>query len=99
MKKDLRNLIDLVEFFRTEEICVKYLKSTLWIDGAKCPHCGSKEAMEYKSNCKRNRCKECKKDFSIRQGAIFEDSNIPLKNGLWLCIFLMHTRKVLALAN
>jgi transposase-like protein len=35
--------------------------------------------MEYKEDFKRNRCKSCKKDFSIKSGTIFEDSNIPLK--------------------
>ena len=78
MKKDFKNIIELVEYFKTEEICVSFLKSVIWKNGKKCPHCGSCEIMEYK-NYKRNRCKACKKDFSIKQGTIFQDSNIPLK--------------------
>lgn len=78
MKKDFRNLIELVEFFKTEEDCIIYLKSIFWKNEKYCPHCGSNKVMEFE-NIKRNRCKECKKDFSIIKGTIFEDSNITLK--------------------
>jgi transposase-like protein len=92
MKANFRNIIELVEFFKTEEICVKFLKSILWVSGAKCPHCGGCEVMEYKSDFKRNRCKACKKDFSIRQGTIFEDSNIPLKKW-FMAMYLFNAHK------
>jgi|688.fasta_scaffold458618_2 hypothetical protein len=78
MKANSRNIIELVEFFKTEEICIKFLKSILWKDGKHCPHCGINEIMECKSDFKRNRCKACKKDVwlmptvgSIKAGKIF----------------------------
>lgn len=43
----------------------------MWKDERKCPHCKGCEIMEYK-NYKRNRYKSCKKDFLIKQGAIFK---------------------------
>lgn len=89
---NFRNIIELVEFFRTEEICVKFLKSILWVNGAKCPHCGGCEIMEYKSDFKRNRCKSCKKDFSIKAGTIFEDSNIPLKKW-FIAMYIFNAHK------
>ena len=89
---NFRNIIELVEFFRTEEICVKFLKSILWVNGAKCPHCGGCEIMEYKSDFKRNRCKSCKKDFSIKAGTIFEDSNIPLKKW-FMAMYIFNAHK------
>jgi transposase-like protein len=78
IKKEFKNLIELVEYFKTENDCIVYLKSILWKVEKNCPHCGSNKVMEFK-DVKRNRCYECKKDFSIRKGTIFEDSNIPLK--------------------
>ena len=60
MKANFKNIIELVEYFKTEEICTEFLKSILWKEGKKCPHCESCEIMEYK-NYKRNRCKSCKK--------------------------------------
>jgi transposase-like protein len=77
-KKSFKNLIELVEFFHTEEDCIRYLKDILWGNGKYCPFCGSNHIHEFK-DIKRNRCYECKKDFSIRKGTIFEDSNIKLK--------------------
>ncbi len=89
---NFRNIIELVEFFKTEEICVKFLKSILWVNGAKCPHCGGCEIMEYKSDFKRNRCKSCKKDFSIKVGTIFEDSNVPLKKW-FMAMYIFNAHK------
>lgn len=89
---NFKNIIELVEVFKTEEICVKFLKSILWVNGAKCPHCGSNEIMEYKSDFKRNRCKSCKKDFSIKVGTIFEDSNIPLKKW-FMAMYIFNAHK------
>jgi transposase-like protein len=43
-----------------------------------CPCCGSCNIMEF-ADVKRNRCKDCTKDFSIRVGTIFENSNVSLK--------------------
>ena len=89
---NFRNIIELVEFFKTEEICIKFLKSILWVNGAKCPHCGGCEIMEYKSDFKRNRCKSCKKDFSIKAGTIFEDSNVPLKKW-FMAMYIFNAHK------
>ncbi|MFT4968130.1 MAG: transposase-like protein [Candidatus Deianiraeaceae bacterium] len=91
MKKDFKNLIELIEFFSTEAECIKYLKSTIWKDGAFCPHCGSNEIMEY-TDIKRNRCKSCKCDFSIRKGTIFEDSNVKLKKW-FMATYLFNAHK------
>lgn len=91
MKANFKNLIELVEFFKTEEKCVKYLKSILWKNGAFCPHCGCAEIMEYK-DFKRNRCKVCKKDFSIKQNTIFQDSNISLKKW-FMAMYLFNAHK------
>jgi hypothetical protein len=43
MKANSRNIIELVEFFKTEEICIKFLKSILWKDGK---HCHTVESMK-----------------------------------------------------
>ena len=91
MKKDFKNIIELVEYFKTEEIFVSFLKSVIWKNGKKCPHCGSCEIMEYK-NYKRNRCKACKKDFSIKQGTIFQYSNIPLKKW-FMAMYIFNAHK------
>lgn len=91
MKTDFRSLIEVVEFFKKEEDCIQYLKSILWKNGIYCPHCASNNIMEFK-DIKRNRCKECRWDFSIRKGTIFEDSNVNLKKWFMAC-YLFNTHK------
>ena len=49
MKANFKNIIELVEYFKTEEICTQFLKSIIWKEGKKCPHCGGCEIMEYKN--------------------------------------------------
>ena len=44
MKANFKNIIELVEYFKTEEICTQFLKSIIWKEGKiwkggkKCPH-------------------------------------------------------------
>lgn len=90
--KMFKNLMDFMAFFNTEKKCHEFLKSVLWKDGCVCPHCGGKEVMEYKSDFKKNRCKTCKMDFSIRKGTIFEESRMSLQKW-FMCIYLMCSNK------
>lgn len=94
MAKNFENLFELMQFFKTEKDCIIYLKKALWKDGVYCPHCGGVEVMEY-TDVKRNRCKDCKKDFSIRKGTIFEDSNISLRKWFMACyLFNAHKKGI-----
>ena len=76
--------------FNDEAAAFAYVESKLWPDGPVCPHCG---------NCAPNRirkmqgkttrlglhiCKECRGQFTVRQGTIFECSHLSLR--LWLQI-------------
>src|SRR5262249_43503377 len=59
-----------------------------WPNGPTCPKCGGTEHY-YLANRRVWKCKnrECRKQFSVKQGTIFEDSAIPLDKWLvsiWL---------------
>ena len=84
--------MDFITFFSTEKKCHEFLKSILWSKGKNCPHCGSNAVYEYTSNFKKNRCKDCKCDFSIRKGTIFEESRMSLQKW-FMCIYLMNSNK------
>ena len=84
--------------FRDEQAAYDYVESQLWPSGPVCPHCG---------NCKADRitllqgkttriglrkCKECRKQFTVKVGSIFEDSHAPMTH--WLqAIYLMCSSK------
>ena len=90
--KNFKNILDVMKFFDTEEKCHKYLKSIFWKEGKKCPCCGSNKVMEYKSDFKKNRCYDCKSDFSIRKNTIFDDSRLPLQKW-FMAIYLINSNK------
>jgi len=58
----------------------------IWPGQPVCPHCGGLEPSFY-ANRRVFRCKECKKQFSVKVGTIFEDS--PLGLDKWLCVIWM----------
>jgi transposase-like protein len=74
--------------FINEEAAFAYVESRLWPTGSVCPHCGNADAkrirkMEGKTTrLGLHKCYECKGQFTVRQGTIFESSHLPLH--LWL---------------
>lgn len=72
----------VIKYFADDERAFEYMKQVRWPDGAvTCFHCGSARN-SFVSTRKIWTCKECKKQFSIRRGTIFEDS--PIKFSTWI---------------
>jgi transposase-like protein len=96
------NLETLLPLFQDEIKAREFLEKKRWANGRVCPHCkctetypltareGSKSPVRpgvYK--CKN---KECRKQFTVRVGTIFEDSKLPIR--VWLAaIHLMSAAK------
>jgi transposase-like protein len=66
----------------TEDQARTHIEMLLWGDGEPvCPHCGSVNGYRMKgATCRPGlcRCRDCKKQFTVTVGTIFEDSHIPL---------------------
>jgi transposase-like protein len=77
-------LIEAVRYFADPEVCVQFVASLRWENGPVCPKCGGTEHY-YLATRRVWKCKnrECRKQFSVKVGTIFEDSAIPLDK--WLC--------------
>ena len=76
-------------FFSDPERCFEYAKQLRWPDGeVSCPRCESRNH-SFIATRKIWFCKDCKKQFSIKVGTIFEDSPITLDK--WLCALWMLT--------
>lgn len=82
-------LLEAIRYFSDEDVCVKTLSATRWPDGViPCPACGTTE--QYYLAARRVwKCKECKKQFSIKVGTIMEDSPVSLTK--WLPAIWMIT--------
>lgn len=72
--------------FHDEEAAYAHLESRLWPEGPICPHCGGVERIS-KMQGKSTRvgvykCYQCRKQFSVKVGTVFEASHVPLH--IWL---------------
>jgi transposase-like protein len=79
-------LLDAVRYFGEEAICRDFLAGLRWPNGVRCIVCDSDKVGFIKTRSLW-RCKECRKEFSVKKGTIFEDSPIALSKWLpaiWL---------------
>jgi transposase-like protein len=82
--------------FQSVEKAREYLEKLRWPNGPVCPHCGS-VAAHYVLNGKAHRpgllkCKDCREQFSVTVGTVFERSKIKLN--VWLqAVYLMSSSK------
>src|SRR5437867_3097474 len=74
-------LQEAIQYFADQEIAARFVADLRWPDGAACPKCESKN-VSFLSTRKIWKCRECKKQFSVKVGTIFEDS--PLGLDKWL---------------
>ena len=81
------NLIELLDKFPDEQACRDFIQERRWPDEIICPQCGViGNAYKYSSG-KLFKCGDCRQQFSVRVGTIFEDSKLPLRKWL-LAIYL-----------
>lgn len=63
-----------------------YLENLRWPDGPVCPHCGSKNAVALQGKAHRKgvkKCRDCRKQFTVTVGSIFERSHVPLRHWVY----------------
>lgn len=88
---NFKNLTELLDFFKTEDICKAYYEQKRWGGNVACPHCGSLKI--YRTN-RGFKCGEklCAKKFSVTVGTIFENTKIGLRT--WFAdMYLISTSK------
>lgn len=76
-----RTLLEATRYFADPDVCVSFVASLRWPEGPICPRCEGTEH-SYLTTRQLWKCKNCKKQFSVKVGTIFEDSPIPLDK--WL---------------
>jgi len=81
-----QNLIEAIRYYTDKDVCRNLLASLRWPDGVTCPHCQGKE-VAFVQSVQRWNCKNCRKQFSVKVGTIFEESPIGLDKwfaALWM---------------
>ena len=95
-------LIQIIQRFDTDDKARKHVESVIWKDGVTCPHCQCKDQDKF-SPIAANRekkvraglryCADCKSQFTVTIGTIFEDSKIPLRKWLIAWYLLCSSKK------
>jgi transposase-like protein len=86
-------------YFHDEAKAFEYLESVLWADGCACPHCGGVDRItKVKANPAKRirlglwRCGDCKRQFTVKVGTVFEHARLPLNKALQ-AVYLMTSSK------
>jgi transposase-like protein len=82
----------LFEMFPDQETARVYLESRLWPSGVRCPVCGLGERITTRKGG-FYRCNQCKEDFTVRTGTIFERSHVPLHKWIYAMYLVVTARK------
>jgi transposase-like protein len=88
---DLNSLI-----FKDENEARKWLEARIWPQGAYCMHCGSVSVTELRGEAHRPglyQCNDCRKQFTVTVGTLFERSHLPLNKWLMVLYLLMSSKK------
>jgi transposase-like protein len=83
-----QTLQQVIQHFTDEQVCIDAVAKMRWPKGPECPACEAKEPY-YLATQKRWKCRECRRQFSVKLGTIFEDSPIPLQKwlpALWMLV-------------
>ncbi|HEX3936232.1 MAG TPA: IS1595 family transposase [Xanthobacteraceae bacterium] len=90
--------------FKTEAAAFRYLENILWNEGVVCPHCGSVDSAGRLKGVKDKKgrvraslwkcyAKECRKQFRVTVGTVFESMLIPLHKALQAVHLLCSSKK------
>src|SRR5690349_4795215 len=92
MSKVTISTFELFALFPDAETARNYLEGRLWPNGVRCPVCGLGERVTARKGG-FYRCNQCREDFTVRTGTIFERSHIPLHKWVYAMYLLVTARK------
>jgi len=95
-------------YMHDEAVAFAHVEAMLWADGPVCAHCGvvnrayrlegvrSKASNKNPEGVERHglwKCRECRKQFTVRKGTIFEESHIPMHKWLQAIHLMVSSNK------
>ncbi len=101
LRSHSRNLTGAIRYFSDAETCHDFLCAMRWPRGVQCPSCNSKNIGKLVVITKNRKgealkvprrvwnCKNCRKQFTVKVGTIFEDSPLGLDKWIpatWLIV-------------
>jgi transposase-like protein len=92
MSRSTISAFELFAMFPDQDSARVYLETVLWPEGPRCPVCGLGERITARKGG-FYRCNQCKEDFTVRTGTIFERSHVPLHKWIYAMYLLVTARK------
>ena len=92
MSKSTISTFELFAMFPDVETARTYLEGRLWPNGPTCPVCGLGDRLTARKGG-FYRCNQCREDFTVRTGTIFERSHVPLHKWVYAMYLLVTARK------
>jgi transposase-like protein len=89
-------------YFQDEAAAFERLGAIVWPNGPNCPHCGCTGRIQPLSGVKDKKgrvrlglrkCYDCRGQFTVRKGTVFEDSPIPLHIWFQAAYFMCSSKK------
>ena len=82
-------------YFHDEAAAFEHLEAQLWPNGPVCPHCGSmgKHYDLRKTRLGLRKCQDCRKQFTVKVGTVFESAHIPLSKMLQAVYLMVSSKK------
>lgn len=80
-----RNMMEFLDKFGTDAVCLEYLRRVRWAEGFICPECGSGDGWTTARGTIY--CGGCDRQTSVTAGTILHSSRTPLRKwfaGMWL---------------
>lgn len=96
------SLVEIMARFRADEDARAYLEAVRWPNGPTCPKCANADVARIypiaanasaKIRPGLRECGECKGQFTVTVGTIFEDSKVPLSKWLIAWYLLCSSKK------
>src|SRR6185503_8537909 len=81
-----QTVAELPRACQDETAAVEFFEKQRWGSDPACPRCGSADVYQMKSRTGERaprylwRCRDCKRQFTVRVGTVLEDSRIPLRH-------------------
>jgi transposase-like protein len=86
-----KTLQEAIVYFSDADRVFEYAVARRWPDGVRCPFCDSPDNAPIQSR-KKWRCRTCNKQFSVKNGTIFEDSPLSLSKWFTAVWMLMNCK-------
>lgn len=95
MCKDTISTFELMQKFPDANSARKYIEFRRWGDSPTCPACGNDKNITARKGKRLGYflCRDCKKEFTVRTGTIFQRSHIPLHKWLYAIYMVVTSRK------